>query len=76
MNKTAIKNYAVWARRKLIESVKQRSFEMEITDGGVNDPSLDTVAGRPLGAAEKAQRAQLIAEIRSRGYDPVMEEAA
>ena len=76
MNKTAIKNYAVWARRKLIESVKQRAFEMEITDGGANDPSSDTVAGRPLGAAEKAQRAQLISEIRNRGYDTVMEEAA
>ena len=76
MNKTAIKNYAVWARRKLIESVKQRAFEMEITDGGVNDPGLDTVAGRPLGSAEKTQRAQLIAEIKARGYESVMEEAA
>ena len=76
MNKTAIKNYAVWARRKLIESVKQRAFEMEITEGGVNDPGLDAVAGRPLSAAEKAQRAQLISEIRARGYEAVMEEAA
>ena len=76
MNKTAIKNYAVWARRKLIESVKQRAFEYDVTEGGANDPGQDAVAGRPLGASEKTQRAQLIAEIKARGYDPVMEEAA
>lgn len=76
MNKTAIKNYAVWARRKLIESVKQRAFEMEITDGGANDSELDTVGGQPLVSTEKAQRAQLIAEIKARGYETVMEEAA
>ncbi len=76
MNKAAIKNYAVWARRKLIESAKQRAFEIEITDGGVNDPTQDTIAGHPLNPAKKAQRAQLIGEIRSRGYEAVMEEAA
>ena len=76
MNKSAIKNYAIWARRKLLESVKQRAFEVEITDGGVIDLSLDTVAGRPLSTAEKVQRGQLIDEIRTRGYEAVMEEAA
>ena len=73
MNKSAIKNYAVWARRKLLEAVKQRAFEFEITD---SDPDLEHVSGHPLTDAEKAQRRQLIAEIQERGYDTVMEEAA
>ena len=33
MNKTAIKNYAVWARIQLI-SRKQRAYEYEITENG------------------------------------------
>ena len=76
MNKTAIKNFAIWARKQLIGAVSQKAFEYEITEGGVNDPGLEAVAGRPLSQTEKHQRAQLIAEIRSRGYDAVMEEAA
>mgnify|MGYP006967377295 CR=1 FL=1 len=33
MNKTAIRNYAVWARTALIEAVTQKAFEYEIKDG-------------------------------------------
>ena len=32
MNKTAIRNYAVWARTALIEAVTQKAFEYEIKD--------------------------------------------
>ena len=32
MNKTAIKNYAIWARAQLIEAAKQRAYEYEITE--------------------------------------------
>ena len=32
MNKTAIKNYAIWARNTLIEAVKQRAFRYGITE--------------------------------------------
>lgn len=76
MNKTAIKNYAIWARVQLIESAKQRAFEYGITENGENKPNVDTVGGRLLSAAEKEQRKQLISQIQRKGYTQVMEEAA
>ena len=76
MNKTTIKNYAIWARIQLIESAKQRAYEYEITENGENNPNLETVGGRLLGKVEKEQRQQLIAQIRQKGYAQVMEEAA
>ena len=76
MNKTTIKNYAIWARVQLIESAKQRAYEYEITENGENNPNLETVGGRLLGKVEKEQRQQLISQIRQKGYAQVMEEAA
>ena len=76
MNKTAIKNFAIWARVQLIEAAKQRAYEYEITDGGENKASLDTIGGRLLTAEEKHQRRQLIEQIRRKGFTQVMEEAA
>ncbi len=76
MNKTAIKNYAIWARVQLIEAAKQRAYEYEITDGGENKSGLDTIGGRLLSKTEKEQRNQLIAEINQKGFSQVMEEAA
>jgi len=76
MNKTAIKNFAVWARVTLITAVKQRAYEYEVTKDGTNDPSQEQVNGRPLTATEKLQRSQLIARINDKGFDIVMEEAA
>ena len=76
MNKTAIKNYAIWARVQLIESAKQRAYEYEITENGEKNPNLETIGGRLLSKVEKEQRQQLIAQIRQKGYTQVMEEAA
>ena len=76
MNKTAIKNYAIWARVQLIESAKQRAYEYEITENGENNPNLETIDGRLLSKTEKEQRQQLINQIRQKGYTQVMEEAA
>lgn len=76
MNKTAIKNYAIWARVQLIESAKQRAYEYEITENGENNPNLETIGGRLLSKTEKEQRQQLINQIRQKGYTQVMEEAA
>ena len=76
MNKTAIKNFAIWARVNLIEAVKQRAFEYEITKDGVNNASLESVGGRILSTAERDQRRALIDEISKKGFDQVMEEAA
>ena len=76
MNKTAIKNFAIWARVQLIEAAKQRAYEYEITEKGENKTGLQTVGGRLLGTAEKKQRDQLIDQIKRKGYTQVMEEAA
>ena len=76
MNKTAIKNFAIWARVQLMEAAKQRAFEYEITEKGENKSGLDTIGGRLLSADEKRQRQQLIEQIKCKGYSQVMEEAA
>ncbi len=76
MNKTAIKNYAIWARVQLIEAAKQRAYEYEITDGGENKSGLEAIGGRLLSTTEKQQRNQLIAVIHRKGFAQVMEEAA
>ena len=76
MNKTAIKNYAIWARVQLIDAAKQRAYEYEITENGENKTGLDMVGGKLLTKTEKEQRNQLISEINRKGYTQVMEEAA
>ena len=76
MNKTAIKNFAVEARVMLLEAVKQRAFEYEVTEGGENDPAQEAVNGATLTAEERNQRAQLIAKVKANGFSQSMEEAA
>ena len=76
MNKTAIKNYAIWAREQLIESCKQRAFEYGITEDGNYASSLRTVGSRILTDQEAEQRTQLIGQIKQKGYAQVIEETA
>ena len=76
MNKTAIKNYAIWARVQLIESCKQRAFEYGVTEDGNYASNLKTVGSRILTEQEVEQRNQLISHIKQKGYAQVMEEAA
>ncbi len=76
MNKTAIKNFAVWARVTLINAVTQMAFEYDVTENGKNAPAQDSVNGHSLTAAEKHQRSQLIANIHCNGFAQTMEEVA
>ena len=76
MNKNAIKNFAVSARILLIQAVTQKAFEYEVTENGKNDPSQAAVNGQSLTPSEQSQRAQLIAQIRAKGFAQTMEEAA
>ena len=41
MNKTAIKNFAIWSRVALIEAAKQKAYEYEITKDGENNKALE-----------------------------------
>ena len=49
MNKTAIKNFAIWARVQLIEAAKLRAYEYEITENGENKPGNSYPAGHRIG---------------------------
>ena len=76
MDKNAIKKYAVWARRELIERVSQKALQYGITADGKADPNADSVNGRLLSDAEKKQRQALIRKVNEQGYEQVMEEVA
>lgn len=84
MNKTAIKNFAVRARRKLIEEVTQKAYEIGITkdriydietfDGGFRIKGREN--GRIFKKYEIKQREKLIQNIKEKGFEQVMEEVA
>ena len=76
MDKNAVKKYAVWARRELIERVSQRALVYGITAKDAGDPNAESVNGHLLSQAEKRQRQALIRNIKTKGYEQVMEEVA
>ena len=76
MDKNAIKKYAIWARRELIERVSQRAMIYGITAKDIGDPKAESVNGHLLSQAEKRQRQALIRNIKTKGYEQVMEEVA
>ena len=76
MNKNAIKKYAVWARRELIDRVSKKAMRYGIAPEIPADPEADSVDGRILSDTEKRQRAALIEKVAAHGYEQTMEEAA
>lgn len=76
MNKTAIKNFAVWARRELIEKVAQRALLYGIEEKKIEDADSDTINGKLLTPAEKKQRIALINKIEADGFNQIIEEVA
>ena len=76
MNKNAIQKFAIWARNELIAQVSQRAYQYGIDESGFGDASTDIIGGRLLTAEEKSQRQELIKQIKEKGYQQVMEEAA
>ncbi len=76
MNKKAIKNYAVWARRELIDRIAKKAVYFGVSAEGNPDPKADAVDGRLLSDTEKKQRAALIARVATHGYEQTIEEVA
>ena len=76
MDKNAIKKYAIWARRELIDRVTKRAAVFGVSKEDVGDPNADSVNGHLLSDAEKRQRQALIRRIEEKGYEQVMEEVA
>lgn len=80
MDKTAIKNFAVWARIKLMEDIRTRLGLLGITEDGISDPLpastnevkyFDIGADHPVSIKGKSirQREQLAEEIRKAGRE-------
>jgi hypothetical protein len=84
LNKTAIKNFAVKARRKLIQDITHKAYEIGITKDKILD--IETfeggfrVKGRENGKTfkkyELKQREKLIQNIKHKGFEQVIEEVA
>lgn len=76
MDKNAIRNYAIWARQELISRVSQKAAQYFIDENGYGEENLEIVNGTLLTTSEKNQRNALIIQIKEKGYEQVMEEAA
>ena len=80
MNKTAIKNFAIWARNKLITDIQYRAGLMGITADGIKNPlpqSTGTMEFYDIGTSEPyaitgeaiSQRKKLVEAIRKKEKD-------
>ena len=76
MNDTAIKNYAVWARRELIGGVRLQMARWAIDEEGSVPASADVLRGEPLNACQRTQRAELLEACRAEGAEALAERAA
>ena len=76
MNKSSIKNYAVWARNELIERVSQKAYEYGVTESSIPAINTETINGRLLSQEEKKQLNELIREVKTNGFHHVIEEVA
>lgn len=76
MDKNAIKKYAIWARRELIARVSQKAYQYGIRGNDIIDANADSVDGKILGDSEKRERQALIAQVKEKGFEQVMEEVA
>ncbi|MBA5851813.1 BREX-1 system adenine-specific DNA-methyltransferase PglX [Clostridium sp. cel8] len=84
MNKSAIKNFAVRARKKLIDDIIQKAYELGITKNEIKD--IETFEGgfkikglensKTYKKYEKKQRNKLVENIKQNGFDQVIEEVA
>ncbi len=84
MDKTAIRNFAVKARRKLIEDITHRAYEVGITKDKIRD--IETFEGgfrvkhrengKTFKKYELKQRDKLIQNIEHKGFGQVVEEVA
>lgn len=76
MNDTAIKNFAVWARRQLIEDVKQQMVKWAIDEQGTTPATADVLNGNVLTPQQRKQRAELLRLCKAKGTEQLAEQAA
>lgn len=81
MNKSNLRSFAVSARNELIERVKQKAFELGITEDKVKKAQIESsdaiyINGKSLDIIQIKQRNSLIQQIKGRSYSQVIEEVA
>ena len=76
MNKTAIRNFAIWAREELISRVSRKAVRYGISEGAVLPVSEVLMDGKVLSEAEQLQRERLVEKIANSGYTRTVEEIA
>lgn len=80
MNKTAIKNFAVSARTKLMDAVKQKAYELGITEIEIKEPETYEdgfrINNKFFRSYELEQRKKLIQKIEEKDYKQVIEEVS
>lgn len=68
MNKTAIKNFAIWARQKLMARVAQKAYTYGVTETELPAQNTDAVNGRLLSNDEKNALNELVRQIKIHTY--------
>ena len=76
MDKKAIKKYATWARREMIDRVRQKAAQYGITDSEIIPADAISIDGVLLPPVVVEQRKALIQQINVKGYQEVIEEVA
>ena len=76
MDKNAIKKYATWARREMIDRVRQKAAQYGIMDTEIIPADTISIDGNLLSPVVVEQRKALIQQINTKGYREVMEEVA
>ena len=76
MNDIAIKNFAVAARRQLLDDVRLQMKRWAIDEEGAVPASADTLQGEILTPQQRRQRAELLSLCRAKGEDQLAEQAA
>ena len=81
MDKNKIKSYAVWARRAMIEAVKDRAFKVGIEENKILDIERLQGGFKVVGREEifnipSTHRDTLVKLINEKGYEQVIEEVA
>jgi len=81
MKKSALKNFAITARRELLKKVEARALKLGITENKIKKADVESadaifIDGRQLDRNEKIQRDKLISRIREIGFERVIDEVA
>ena len=76
MDKNAIKKYATWARREMIDRVRQKAAQYGITDSEIIPADAISIDGVLLHPVVVEQRKALIQQLNTKGYQELMEEVA